>query len=191
MICRMAADDANPLLNSLIAARNMLRDCYWWRAMVSESTPWTEAQAQDRIYFDELPPSDSADDYTPDEMDALRPFALAWLDINGALQLRADSSSGCCWVPSGSVIFQLEMPVPEAYSTDTQGLANYLHQRIGRIIRTCDATKPGLADLSGIAGYLPLKHIIYRGYVRTDVKSAVEIGDCVRCELELQWGSDA
>lgn len=183
----MAADDANPLLNSLIAVRKLLRDCYYWRAL-GGVTPWTQEQAEARIYFDELPPP-TGDDYTADELTALRPFALVWLDLNGALKLTSEVSGNCCWTPSGAAIMQIELPVPEELASDPGALTLDLHTKLGRIIRTRDTLQPGLADLASRDGYLPIKEILYRGYIRTDVKAMNDIGDCVRCEIELQWGA--
>ena len=183
------SDAANPLLAALTIARNQLRDCYWWRNLVSEVTPWNQAQAEARIYFDELPPPVS-DDYTPAELTALRPFALLWLDTASGLQLMSESSGNCCWIPSGTAIAQIEIPVPPNLAATPNALALDLHSKIGRIIRTADPTKPGLCDLAGVPGYLPVKQVIYRGYIRTDVKAAAEIGDCVRCEIEMQWGAN-
>lgn len=183
----MAADDANPLLNSLLAVRKILRDCYYWRAL-GGVTPWTEEQAEARIYFDELPPP-SGDDYTAAELTALRPFALVWLDLNGGLKLTSEVSANCCWTPSGAAILQVELPVPTDLANDPGALTVDLHTKLGRIIRTCDAEKPGLADLASVSGYLPIKEVLYRGYIRTDVKAVNDLGDCVRCEIELQWSA--
>lgn len=184
----MPIDDANPLLSSLTALRNMLRDCFYWRALGGD-TPWTQEQAEARIYYDELPAPEGAD-FTVADMNALRPLAMVWLDLNGGLSLRSESGGSCCWTPSGAAIVQIELPVPTELANNPEALAIDLHTKLGRIIRTADDTKPGLCDLAGIAGYLPLKNVLFRGYIRTDQKAAIEIGDAVRCELELQWGAE-
>ena len=95
----------------------------------------------------------------------------------------------CCWQPSGIIVIQLELPVPEELATQPHALAEHLHRQIGRIIRTRDSDQPGLCDLAGLPGYLPINIIRYRGYLRTDSKLAADIGDAVVCEPELHWGS--
>lgn len=184
----MAADDYNPLLAALNAVKNQLRDCYYWRSLAGV-TPWTEAEAAARIHFDELPPP-AGDDFTAEEMQSLRPFALVWLDLAGGVRLRSETGGNCCWIPSGSAIVQIELPVPEDLADDPPALAVDLHTKLGRIIRTGDETKPGLCDLSGLPGYLPIKDMVFRGYIRTDVKAATELGDAVKCELEIMWSAE-
>ncbi len=186
----MAADDYNPLLSALLALRAQLRDCFYWRAL-GGVTPFTQQQAEDRIYFDELPPPlDNKPDYSAEELTALRPLALMWLDLNGGIRLRSETGANCCWIASGAAIVQIELTVPINLVDDPRALAIDLHTKIGRIIRTGDALQPGLCDLSGLPGYLPIKDVLYRGYVRTDDKAAIDIGDAVRCELEVQWSAE-
>lgn len=179
-----------PLLPSLNAAKAMLRDCYWWRRIISEVTPMTEEQAAARIYFDELPPADPGPDHTREQLVALRPFCLLWADVANGFRLQFDSSGSCCVPSSGTFVFRLELPVPSELALDPTALAIDLNRKIGRLLRTCDADEPGLAELTMGSAYLPIKSLSLRGYVRTDEKAAVELGDAVVAEIEMQWGND-
>lgn len=175
-----------PLLPAINAARNLLRDCYYWRRLADPLDPWDEATSEAHVHLDELPAPDPGPDHTRDELIALRPFALVWMDTAGGYTMRFDTTGNCCPVVSGTVIYQIELPVPEALADSPTELAEYLHTEIGRLLRTGDATKPGMAELN----YLPIKQLGLRGYVRCDKKSAIDLGDFAVAEIELQWGQD-
>ncbi len=181
----MADGDMLPLL---IAARNQLRDCYWWRRLAGENTPWDEATAQSHIHFDALPPPAQGPDHTRAELVNYRPFAIMWADIMGGYRWRADTGDYCCSMVGGVLVLQLELNVPSNLANTPTALAEDLHRKLGRIMRTDDPLQPGLLNLSGQPGYLPITEAKITGYIRTDPKAAVEIGDAITCEIELQWG---
>ncbi|QDV22922.1 hypothetical protein [Aureliella helgolandensis] len=180
-----------PLLRSVRAARRMLRDCHQWQRLVSADTPWDEVTAEAHIHFDGLPPPDPGPDHSRSELEALRPFALVWADQAGGLRLRSESAGNCCPIHSGAIVVQIELPVLAGLANDPTLLAEDIMRKLGRIVRTGDAAEPGLFELSGLAGYLPLTEIQFTGYVRTDTKSAVEIGDAVVAEMRIAWGQDS
>lgn len=179
-----------PLLPALNAAKAMLRDCYWWRRIVSEVSPWSESQAAARIYFDELPSPSPGPDHSKAELMALRPFCLLWADVASGFRMRFDATGSCCVPISGTFVMRLELPVPDALAANPTALAEDLNRKLGRLLRTCNADQPGLAELSGLPGYLPLRELSLRGYIRTDEKAAMELGDAVVAEIEIQWGSE-
>jgi hypothetical protein len=179
-----------PLLPALNAAKAMLRDCYWWRRIANESNPWTEEQAAARIYFDELAAPSPGPDHTKAELMALRPFCILWADVAAGFRMRFDSTGSCCVPTSGTFVMRIELPVPNNLAADPSALAQDLNRKIGRLLRTCDADQKGLAELSGLPGYLPLRELSLRGYIRTDEKAAIELGDAVVAEIEVQWGQD-
>jgi hypothetical protein len=74
------------MLAALTAARNQLRDCYWWRRLANPAAPWDEATAQSRIHYDELPPPSPGPDHSLSELTALRPFAIMWPDLSGGFR---------------------------------------------------------------------------------------------------------
>lgn len=179
-----------PLLASLNAAKAMLRDCYYWRRLADPDNPWDETTAAEHIHFDGLPPADPGPDHSLSELNALRPFALIWAEQSGGLRLRSATAGNCCPLPSGVIVVQLEIPVPDALADDPTALAQDLAQKLGRIMRTADPAEPGMFELSGLSGYLPLNEIQLFGYVRSDTKAAAELGDFVVAELQLTWGMD-
>lgn len=177
-----------PLLASLNAAKAMLRDCYYWRALKDPLAIWDTPTAAEHIYFDGLPPASPGPDHSRSELVNLRPFALMWADTAGGLTLRQDATGPNCLLHSGSIIIQIEMNVPADLADDPTALAESLMQSLGRIMKSNDGAKPGLFELSDLAGYLPLRQVKLIGYMRTDAKAAIELGDAVVAELELSWG---
>ncbi len=175
------------LLDVLNAAANMIRDAYWWRRIVDENNPWDQATAAAHIHFDELPEASPGPDHSLVELMAYRPFALVWADVAGGLRWRSDTGDFCCATVSGVCVVQFELAVPSNLTTP-RSVADYVNRTLGRVIRTCDPDKPGILDLSGTAGYLPITDAKISGYIRTDRKTALEIGDAVTAELELTWG---
>lgn len=177
-----------PILDALNAARTMLSDCYWWRRIASEDSPWDQATALAHIHFDGLPPAEPGPDHSLTQLTSLRPFVIMWTDQAGGLRIRNETAGYCCNVPSGVIIAQFELPVPPSIAADPTAVAQDISRKIGRIMRSCDADQPGLFELAGKSGYLPLTEIQLFGYVRTDAKSAEDVGDVVVAELQLNWG---
>jgi hypothetical protein len=169
----------------------MLRDCHYWRALAPDPlVPWTESQAAARIHYDELPPPSPGPNHAREQLIALRPFCLLWADTAGGFTTTLDAMGGCCSTKSGTFIYQIELPVPSALATTPSALAEHLTQVFGRIMESCDFDKPGMVELSRLPGYLPIKSLALRGYVRTDQKAAIELGDAVVAEIECRWGND-
>lgn len=185
------ADDqlpVGPILSSLDTAKSMLRDCYWWRRILSEDSPWDDATAAAHIHFDELPAPTPGPNHSRSQLNALRPFAILWHDLAGGLRLRSDTGGNCCAVITGRVIVRLELGVPANIASDTDAVARWFMRAVGRILKSNDPNKPGLWELSGRAGYLPITEIDVSGYVRTDSKERRELGDAIQIELQIDWG---
>lgn len=177
------------LLPALIAARDMLRDAYWWRRLADPNAAWDQATAQAHIYFDELPHASPGPDHSLAELQLLRPFAIIWADISGGSRWESQTGDFCCAITSGVIVIQLELAVPAEIANDSHAVAVDINRKLGRILRTCDANEPGLLDLSGRPGYLPITAAKISGTIRTDRKAVIEIGDCVSAEIELTWGA--
>lgn len=182
----MSAD--GPVLDALNAARAMLRDCHWWRRVANPDSPWSQATAEAHIHFDGLPPPVPGPDHSLAQLTQLRPFALMWTEQSAGFRLRNETAGYCCAIPSGMIVVQIEMPVPTAMVNNPTTLAQHLSRLLGLIMRTGNAEQPGLFELSGRAGYLPLTEIQLIGYARTDAKTARDIGDVIVAELQLNWG---
>lgn len=176
------------LLPVLESAKLMLRDAYWWRRLADPALPWNDATAADHIHFDALPRSATGADHSLAELAALRPFAIMWADVAGGQRWRSDSGDFCCALLSGVIVMQIEIAVPPSIAADPRAVAIDVNRKLGRIMRTCDAAEPGILDLSGRAGYLPINEAKITGYMRTDSNAAVELGDAVTAEIELHWG---
>lgn len=178
------------ILAHLDAFAAMLRDCYWFRRSLSVDTPWTEAEAAARIHFDALPvPKAGAALHSREELDALRPFALYWTGDSG-LAVKSDDADYGPTLYQGTIAVRLEATVPRAYRDDPSGAARWFAQWIGRLISTGDPDEPGLLELSGEDGYLPLRSVaIAYGPARTQTHEIHDLGDAIACELDLEWGN--
>lgn len=177
-----------PLLSSMAAAKAMLRDCYWWRRLADANNAWSEAEAAAHIHYDALPPPSPGPDHSLSELQAARPFALLWSDAAAGMRLRNSTAGYCCYLPSGVIVIQIEMAVPANIAANPTAVAEDVSRKLGRIMTTGNAEQPGLMELSGLAGYLPINELQLYGYLRTDAKAARDLGDCVVAELQLNWG---
>lgn len=179
------------ILEHLDAFAAMLRDCHWFRRALSEVSPFTEAEAAARIHFDALPvPKVDAEHHSREELDELRPFALYWT-ADGGLSVSSDGVFD--YAPTlhkGTITVRLEATVPKAYRDDLSGAARWFAEWIGRIISTGNPDEPGLFELSGQAGYLPIRNVtLAYGPARTDKKRIHEDGDAIACEIDVAWGN--
>lgn len=117
----------------------------------------------------------------------MRPFALVWADVTGPLRTQSDIGGNAISMISGQMVLQLEVSVPEDLASDPAGLARTMYTHFGRIIHG-DSNQPGLWQLSGLPGYLPLNEVKLLGIIRCPEKDAVELGDFVTAEITLAWG---
>lgn len=177
-----------PILDALSAARAMLRDCYWWRRLANPDSPWDQATAQSHIHFDGLPPATPGPNHSRAQLTQLRPFALMWTEQAAGFRMRNETAGFCCPKASGVIVVQIELSVPTALAANPHALAEDVSRKLGLIVRTNNAQQPGLFELSGRSGYLPVNEVMLYGYVRSDGKARVDVGDCVVAELQMNWG---
>jgi hypothetical protein len=193
-----------PLLSAAAAARAMLAECHEWQQAVS-AKPLGElnthfpavfpsafsdldAHALGRIFYDELPQSETGSDLTREELEALRPFALVWNDVSSGLRISSDAGGNCATLTSGKVIMQIELPTPTVSLSQPNGVGESVMRRYGRILRSNNVAEPGLWELSRNPGYLPLLDTQITGYIRTTEKEQRELGDAVLAEIMIDWG---
>ena len=177
------------MLDVIEAAVQQLRDCYWWRRLANPDAPWDDVTAAAHIHLDEIPPpAGGAAVHTLVELDTLRPYAIVFADVDDGFRWKSETGDFCCALSGGSIVIRLELAVPKELASTPKELAIYLHRAIGRIIRTGDLERPGLLDLSGQPGYLPIIDTTVTGYLRSGHQHAVSYGDAVEAAIHLKWG---
>lgn len=172
-----AAD--GPLLTSLAAAK----------ATLAATHQWTQIATADRIYFDALPAPSPGPDYTAAQMIAARPFAIMWHEVSAGFRLDSAAADMHHPLPSGKIITQIELNVPTEHANNPTAVAIWANRTIGRLLRTADDAQPGLWDLANRPGFLPIHSIEVDGYIRTDRKEKVAVGDAIVFEFAINWGA--
>lgn len=178
------------LVDVLSKFRTQLANCYWWQRLADPDSPWDVATALEHIYLEGLPPASPGPDHTKAELETLWPFAIVWHETAGGVRFQVPSQPGCCVLPSGILICQIEIPVNPDIADDPTAIALDLHQRYDRIIQN-SAAQPGLLDLSGQAGYVAINDLTVYGYHRTDPKDVADLGDVTIGQLQITWGLNA
>lgn len=182
-----------PLINVLDRVEAMLADCYWWRRIEDEGSPWDASTAADHIHQDALPPP-AGDEYTKAELIALRPFALIWNDTDRGYRLSAGGhlAGGQCSIPSGRVVVEIEINTPSAIVNDPNAVGRYAAKTAGRLVWTNDGAKPAIWDLSGGSGesgtYLYVNDLNVMGHYRSDDSHTEQYGDSLLFGFHLDWG---
>ena len=154
---------------------------------------WTSTEAAARIYFDALPPPQAAE-YTREELESLRPFAIISRDERG-MRWEAESVGGLgrSYRTSGRLVVTLERNFPSVSGeTDPHAAADrQFENMVGALIVSNDVNSPGLLELSGTAGYLLIRAIEEAGPFRVDPRDVPQLGDYQRHFLFVEWGRAA
>lgn len=141
-----------------------------------------------RIYLDALPPRTGGGEYSRNELESLRPFAIVWPDDVDGLRLRRRTAGIGCPSTAGRIIAQIEIPTPSNLAADPTALGRHVQRLMGRVAHTGSLAAPGLWDLSHASGSLPIDEIDVTGYHRTDPRQMNDVGDCLVFELAVRWG---
>lgn len=148
------------------------------------------AAALESIYFDALPPPDSdADSYTLAEIEALRPFAILNTEPQAGFRWH-NAGRGAAWTykTSGLVTIQIEANIDADDLDDPQEYMRLFKNAIGQIISTDDASEPGLLELAGQAGRLPITEVMFYGPFRGAEEAGDAQGNFLWAAIDLGWG---
>lgn len=163
-----------------------LSHCYHWQRLKDAGSPWTPATALAHSYKGGLPePANKT--YTLSELQALRPFALVWIDNAGGFSLDSLAGASTCAKPGGILVCQLEFDVPDTLTTP-DAVEQWWMEQVGNIWLTGNASEPGLLDLSPQPDYLPIWKLDLKGMARTSPRDAKTLGDALKVEFEVSWG---
>lgn len=141
--------------------RTMLADSTTFRAWVGATT---QAQAKSRIHMHELRPPEDRAEYTPDELNAMRPFAILAPGDDDPFDTFADAASTgevYDWDERGSFDVVLEEAIPKE-------LWKFPDVMKGRLFDTIDGLITDLRTMIGKAGYLNATRIRVRSVRATD-----------------------
>lgn len=167
------------------------------RTMLADSTSlrtWmgvgSQAAALARIYHEGLSPPPAAEAYTPAELASFRPFVLLWTDENaGGFQRRVAAYGTADQFEEGGVIHVLlEQAAPAApTASDLAECDRRWRNTIGKIIDDLSGNT-AQAGLSGVAGYLSIRHLTVLGPWRTPPDYIPTMGDAQQYEMVVTWG---
>lgn len=157
-------------------AADSLAACAEWQSWVGAANA---TQAASRIYQDALPPPRFGNDYTRDELESYRPFALITTDLDGGF--RSQGIAYGTTDDAGVIIIAIEDDIPEAIADHPAEIALRVRNHIGTLISQ-------LMALSGSAGYLAIESIDVDGPYRTHPNKIETIGDMQVVELRCTWG---
>lgn len=181
------ATAAGPLAKNEDLIANTLADCAKFQDYLGVAS---KAAALAKIYFSALdPPSGDSEYHTRAELEALRPFAILWLDEEAGLDLRFTAmggGGGYEMLPAqGLCIVRLEKTVGSGTPEEEDRAAK---NEVGLICRSGDSDNPGLVERSGTPGYAALRGIRVFGPWRTPEDQVQHDGDFFAARLELEFG---
>ena len=138
-----------------------------------------------RIHDRGLPePAAKGEAHTLAELQTYRPFVIV-VGSHGR-SFDAVSGSGFEFAESGSFTLQFEQDVNPVLADDPEKVEQQFQEDIGGIL-------DDIAGLAGTAGYLALTGIDWDSddVERTPYEAAERIGDAIRTEVVVRWGSEA
>lgn len=169
--------------------RTTLATCTAFRTW--DGAAYSVAQAKERIYFDALPPPENdGQEYTPDELSTLRPFALIFKPNSDGVRMRyaAVGGGGRRYHSSGTLMVLLQRDVPVADRDDPGQVDRDMENMVGLLLQSGDSGAPGIAELAGNADYLAVTDIREVVTYRGDPDDEPGRGDYQTCILQVDWG---
>lgn len=158
--------------------RITLADCATFRTWVGATTA---AQALNRIHHEGLPPRTSGEEYTIEELNALRPYALLSTESFGSRHEAASTSFD--YRDSGTIRCRLVQEVPQEIADDHGEIGRRFDNVVGGIM-------DDLAALSGQGGYLAIEGMdMPEPWTRTEDNRQATDGDFVQVDLLFEWGT--
>ena len=168
--------------------QDTLAACEQFQALVNETTA---AGAEAHIYVEAVPPDDVySDRFELEAIKTKRPFARIWTKETSGLAVTR-SASPYTVATTGTLYVWLEQNTPWDTHEDYAETDRLWKNRIGQIIRSSDAAKPGLVELSSTAGYLDWERIEVLDWWRTAKEDYPTLGDAQMCVLQIDWGTRA
>lgn len=162
------------------AARRTLAACASWQAAVGTDNAET---AINRIYHDALPPAASGEEYTREELEGLRPFALVWTDSEGGFTKPAiGAGTGRAFGERGRIVIRIEAGIPEEIAHNPAKIEIRFKNLIGCILDE-------LGDLARRENFLDIESMTLTGPMRSDADAVETQGDFQLADISIDWGA--
>lgn len=145
--------------------------------------------ALERIYVAGLPLTEY-DEFTPDEMDNKRPFAIIEIDPDAGNYFRHHGTdTNRHFNRSGRMFVTFEQAVTVALAEDPAELDRQFQNTIGHIIEG-SGNDNGLLDITATDAYFAINTLTVYGPIRASREEAVAQGDWISAILHVTWGND-
>jgi hypothetical protein len=155
-------------------------------ANCAEWQDWTGAvdatQAENRIHHDALPGPRFGREYTRQELQTFRPYALIWTDEEDGHRSEKVAEGGNYARESGTLYIRFAADVPEAIEEQPGEADRRINSRVGTIVQELYARAA-----STPAGSLAIKNIIDSAPGRARDIDVETMGDALVKELRIEW----
>lgn len=170
---------AGPISLAREYLRATLADVTAFRTWVGADT---QALALARIHTTDLPPPETRNTYSREELEALRPYAI--VHTSGYRTDFTAIGSHHEYIDSGTLILRLQENVPVEIAGNDPEISERWENTLGQII-------DGLWGLAGsAAGYSRITAIrMPESYIRAHKTLHATQGDFVVVDLEVDWGN--
>jgi hypothetical protein len=158
-------------------AADTLAACAEWQGWVDAANA---SQAASRIYQDALPGPRHGNDYTLDELQTYRPFALIGSETEQGF--RSERIADGTVNDAGVILIEIEDDIPDAIEDQPGEIALRLRNHVGTLIAE-------LFALHGTAGYLAIEAIDVDGPYRTRSTAEETVGRAQVVVLRCEWGT--
>ena len=181
---------SGPIATAKSLLRAMLSGCYAFQNLDGVSR--SASVLLDRIYLDALPPPrGQAADYTREQLEDLRPYAIVYMPEERGFETWHTSGGGRQgFTPRGVLRIILFRAVPEDEQDDPGSADRSFENAVGSIIQSGVTNQPGLVELSGTSTYLQLGWIGLDSIERSHPNQYPTEGDFQAATITVRWGVD-
>lgn len=179
-----------PIATAKGLLRTMLSNCYAFQTLDGVSR--SSSELLERIYLDALPPPRGQDaDYTREQLEDLRPYAIVYMPEERGFETWHTSSGGRQgFTPRGVLRIILFRDVPADEQDDPGAADRSFENAVGSIIQSGVTNQPGLVELSGTSTYLQLGWIGLDSIERSHPNQYPTEGDFQAASITVRWGVD-
>lgn len=169
---------AGPISLAEDILKTTLADCDEFRSWVRAST---QQQALDKIHMDALPPPESEGEFTVDELQRYRPYAVIFMaEEDGFSTVHDAVSAGFDYADSGSMTVELVEDIPDQIITNPAEIGRRFKNMLGNLITELKAK-------AGTAGYLAIQSIQVAGIYRASPEVIPAQGNWQGSRLRIGW----
>lgn len=155
-----------------------------WALQNWQGNVFSAEELKARIFDEALPPpapdsvlADSGEDYSPAELDQLRPYAIVYK--GPSLSIEAVAEPGGVLLAPSIFVVELTQSLPKGLERRPDEADKLFEETIGALLWTGDPNKPGLVELRARKheGYLDWLSIEAQGPVWPEITEGAAYGD--------------